>query len=145
MKKIKDFGSFMNEKNNIDDNIANENFYDALASSGVVIDAISIAGLVGTIGSLIGSGVMISLEGSKLGERGKEFAHKIKSIFHKGEQIKKEGGDETAYAEEVANELENYDDVISELESGRLGEEGQDVADKLIEVKDSAENTSGKY
>jgi len=142
MKKIKDFGSFMNEKNNIDNKVANENFSDIVTSAGGIVGLVSFAGFVGTIGSLIGSGVMMSLEGTKLGERGKEFAHKIKSIFNKGEQIKKQGGDEEAFADEVASELNQYQDVIDELNSGKLGEEGKKFANAVDKAKDAAEEVA---
>ena len=137
MGKIKDFGSFVNENNNIEN--INENFMDIITAVGYGIGAIVTSGFVGYIGSVAVSGILKSLEDTKLGDRGKEFADKIKSLFSKGAQIKKEGGDEIEYAEEVCSELENYEDIISELEDGKLGEDGKKLAEQLNKVKNAAE------
>ena len=138
---MKDFGTFLNENINNEEQL-NENFMDVITSVGGTIAAIATTGFVGTLGYTIGSGVLTALEGSKLGDRGKEFAQKVKSLFNKGAELKKQGGDESEYADEFVSEIDNYRDVITELESGKLGEDGKKVAQQINKAKTAADSVN---
>ena len=154
MKKIKDFNSFVSEditNENLD--VLNENIWTELFSNaasmssmeqvyywlGVSIDAIAIGVIGRTIGSVATSGVIELLKNYKLGQRGKEFADKIKELGQKGASLFKNKQHDENFVEEVNDELVGYQDIIDKLNDGELGEEGKNLAKKVTNAKEAAE------
>jgi len=155
MKKLKDFGSFItekvktnNEENNLNENIWSELFSNAASLgaleqvyywAGIAIDALAV-GAIGTgIVKVTTSGVLELLKNNKLGERGKEFAEKVIELGKKGAELFKTKQKDESFPEQVNSEFSKYQDVIGQLNNGELGEEGVNLAKKVTNAKEAAE------
>ena len=163
MKKIKYFESFVSENivsENVKDKVnedvedkVNENIWAELFSNvsslssieqvyywlGISIDAVAV-GLIGkNIASVATSGVVELLKNNKLGERGKEFAEMITRLGQKGASLFKRKDVDEEVVEEVNIELAHYNDIIDRLKQGELGIEGVNLAKKVENAQEAAE------
>ena len=156
MKKIKYFDSFVSEENKenkenkdkINENVWAELFTHASSLSsleqvyywlGISIDALAV-GLIGrNIASVATSGAIELLRNYKLGERGKEFADLITRLGQKSASLFKRKDVDEEVVDDVNIELKHYNDIIDKLNNGELGEEGINLAKKLENAQEAAE------
>lgn len=144
MKKIKNFGLFVTENINIKENmitdiISSASGLDPMMTAayylGLAIEAVAITGMAGIIGKTAGSAILNTLKNSKLGERGKDFADKIKELGNKGASIFKTKQKDENFTTEVNEILDEYQDVLDKLKDGELGEDGKKFADTVDKAK----------
>jgi len=143
MNKIKDFGNFVNE--NIKKEEINENIFSDIISAGsglepimqaayymgLAVEAFAVGGIVSSVG-----GVVISaLKNSILGDRGKEFANKIKVLGEKGASLFKSKQKDDNFVKEVDMVTDEYEDVLNDLKNGELGEDGKKFAENIEKAK----------
>lgn len=160
MKKMKDYGQFINEKKSEDDlmiekneDVVNENIFidylqglDAIPdvhtkifwSLGLLLGFVTTTGFAGTILTLIGKGLWFKVEDTELGKRIKEMIDKLKSAYKKKYVNKEEAVDE------IKDTLDEYQDVVQELKSGKLGKGGEEAAKILDKTKENVESVQGE-
>lgn len=160
MKKMKDYGQFINEKKYEEDlmiekneDSVNENiFLDYLQSLdsipdvqtkifwslGLLLGFVTTTGFAGSILTLIGNVLWFKVKDTELGKRIKEMIAKLKAAYKKKYVNKEEAIDE------IKDTLDEYQDVVQELKSGKLGKGGEEAAKILDKTKENVESVQGE-